>query len=1161
MRLARLDLVRYGHFTDFSLDFGAAGADGDFHLIYGPNEAGKSTLRSAWLDLLYGIPRISAYQFLHDSSALQIGAAIETGDGRIEMTRVKTGRQTLLDAAGEPVPDHVLAAALGSVDRTAYEAMFSLDDATVEEGGNDILESKGRLGEMLFAGATGLAEIGRNLGRLREAADEFHRPRARKSQLAGLISDWKEKKQEAKRLDLKSGQFDRLRKDRDAAEAARDEARETLSKARERLTRIDRLLAAQQVLAKLRRIDEELEGLADFPNLPEGWSERAADLRSRKADLTRREEETARLIERRKADLESLVFDRTVLDARDRIESADNARSGFMEADKDLPNRRAELTELEARIGARLARLDRREVEDPSTLPLPSGLTERLRRLIEARPKLQSDLETARAEREKAEREREERQADCERLGDPADPAALARLVRDAREIGIDREIERHDARVGEERLKLDRALAGLAPWEGEPERLRALPLPTRDWIATWRDEIKSARADLEKSHADLDRLRGDSEKLTAELEAIAITAGADLGGDLDATRASRRDAWSAHLAALSGAEGNPEQTASRFAAALEAELALMESRLSHAEAFAAHNKARAGLAEVAGATETAERRKTEAEAALTALGEKAEPVLSALGLPTSIGPEGLQDWLDRRAQALVLVDAADAAERDAARARATREDMDTALRGAMDALAIDCSDTASFADRLGKAEDRIARLTEQATRAANAREALLKAERAFEDRQRAEVRATEALEAWQTDWSTALGECWIGDGENAASMEGVREILTTLDGFRETVEQRDGLRHRIAAMEANRAEFEERVRAIAEDLGEAHDPDTPLASWRRLEARLAESEKTEEREKSARAYLEEAEAAREAISAERAAWQRDFNAMADRYPAGDGEELSNKIAEAERKGTLGRERAERREELAGWFPEQSVEETLALLAENAGIDALTVEREELKQRIETLDGEVAEAHHRWKSAADELAAIGGDDAVARLEEEAAVLLLQIERDAQVYLERSIGILAVERALRAFRDTHRGSMMESAARAFGTITRGRFTDLTTQPEEGEDILLGVKTDGGSITAPSMSKGTRFQLYLALRIAGYAEFAKRGQTLPFIADDILETFDDDRSAETFGLLGEMSRQGQVIYLTHHEHLCDIARDKCGDAVTVHTLPAP
>ena len=49
MRLARLDLTRYGKFTDRPLSFPKNGHD--LHLIVAPNEAGKSTVRQAILDL------------------------------------------------------------------------------------------------------------------------------------------------------------------------------------------------------------------------------------------------------------------------------------------------------------------------------------------------------------------------------------------------------------------------------------------------------------------------------------------------------------------------------------------------------------------------------------------------------------------------------------------------------------------------------------------------------------------------------------------------------------------------------------------------------------------------------------------------------------------------------------------------------------------------------------------------------------------------------------------------------------------------------------------------------------------------------------------------------------------------------------------------------
>jgi uncharacterized protein YhaN len=79
--------------------------------------------------------------------------------------------------------------------------------------------------------------------------------------------------------------------------------------------------------------------------------------------------------------------------------------------------------------------------------------------------------------------------------------------------------------------------------------------------------------------------------------------------------------------------------------------------------------------------------------------------------------------------------------------------------------------------------------------------------------------------------------------------------------------------------------------------------------------------------------------------------------------------------------------------------------------------------------------------------------------------------------------------------------------------------------------------------------------------LALRIAGYHEFAEHHEAVPFIADDIMETFDDNRSAEAFQLLARIAERGQVIYLTHHAHMRDLAQAVCGKRVHVHELPPP
>ncbi|WP_286202131.1 AAA family ATPase, partial [Ochrobactrum sp. SFR4] len=85
-----MDLTRYGRFTDHVLDFGAADQNKpDLHIIYGPNEAGKSTTFSALLDLLFGIEHKSRYNFLHPYPAMKIGASLQMQGVVQELVRTK----------------------------------------------------------------------------------------------------------------------------------------------------------------------------------------------------------------------------------------------------------------------------------------------------------------------------------------------------------------------------------------------------------------------------------------------------------------------------------------------------------------------------------------------------------------------------------------------------------------------------------------------------------------------------------------------------------------------------------------------------------------------------------------------------------------------------------------------------------------------------------------------------------------------------------------------------------------------------------------------------------------------------------------------------------------------------------------------------------------
>jgi uncharacterized protein YhaN len=47
-------------------------------------------------------------------------------------------------------------------------------------------------------------------------------------------------------------------------------------------------------------------------------------------------------------------------------------------------------------------------------------------------------------------------------------------------------------------------------------------------------------------------------------------------------------------------------------------------------------------------------------------------------------------------------------------------------------------------------------------------------------------------------------------------------------------------------------------------------------------------------------------------------------------------------------------------------------------------------------------------------------------------------------------------------------------------------------------------------------------------------------------MPFIMDDVLVHFDDERSAAALGTMGDIAEKTQIIFFTHHQHLVDLAK---------------
>jgi len=360
MRLNRLDLVRYGKFTDKRIDLGARPQDKpDLHIIYGPNEAGKSTALAAFLDLLFGIDPRSHFNFMHPYATMRIGAILDLAGEAKEFLRVKRPHNSLLDAGEQPISEAAILAELGGIDRESYRSMFSLDDETLAAGGEGILASKGDLGQLLSSASAGLADLSRSLTELRSEADGFYKFRGRSGELSDLKGRLAVLKVERERIDTLASHYAQLVEIRDRMTAQYEKAIGERGKIQSRMDAIQRILNALPRLTVFRRLRAQLEPLADLPDAPSGWTEELPKLQNAEIELVTRAQGIADAIAQLSTELGALIIDEAAANLADRIEMLADLRARHVTAAKDLPERRLHLREADLKIAGILSRLDR----------------------------------------------------------------------------------------------------------------------------------------------------------------------------------------------------------------------------------------------------------------------------------------------------------------------------------------------------------------------------------------------------------------------------------------------------------------------------------------------------------------------------------------------------------------------------------------------------------------------------------------------------------------------------------------------------------------------------------------------------------------------------------------------------------------------------------
>lgn len=1137
MRLTELTIENYGCYDRRTLTIPE---EAGLTIIYGPNEAGKSTCLEAISDFLFTIPKNTPRGNLFGYDGMRLGASMRMADGRLVTLRRRKGNgKTLIDADGGALDEAALAPMLGAITRERFTTLFGLDHESLRIGGDRLLLAEGDIGRLIVEAGGGLRALVQRLEAIEAEANAlFAKTRAGSRAFYQGLAAYEEADKFVRTNQLSRDTYEQTRKAADKAAQAAQTLREERRRLATGIAGLERILRVAPHLRERGQLLEELADYADAADYPADFSSRACMALAQREEADKALEMATQRRDKLAARISSLPVSQLLAAAEKDIRAVSERALHVAKARSDRPNRQREIDEGEAQLAGLRRMLEADQDADlAEKLPGPAAI-EKVRALaaeaIERAPSLTS------AERRVAELTENLATVDARVTGargegfdTPLDIAASQFASLAAQKAGLEarqRSADAAAARLHDALTAVDCASAAA---------LADIRSPTPELVRseqTAREAIKAQQIEQQrlKREAAAEIEAGDAEIASLQFASRVATQSA-----IVEARTRRTALWAPiRTAFIEGQAEGTWETRGEAATTFEAQIAdaddLADRRADEAERAAA-------LVEAERRVGRAKERLRIAERERAALEDQMRDREAAFAADYPITAQhatlaGLLAFAERRHQLLELAD-------------------DLAVQ--TDEIAVDVAQLGPTIELLVVAESRLglpagagfaARV--QALQAALTRHETAHSDYMRDSRERdglaGQLKTAAAerdrLRREQTAWADAWPAAVAALGLPATTTpQSASAITTEWAGARGILTAIAQTRQRLTRMDEDEAGLAADVAALAKQL-EIKIPSDPVAGATMLQDHWNANEAVRVQHDSVVPDLEEAKV--EVEIGERTLAQAEEALLGLARDAGlTPAHLKAAVDRQDKRGQC----AARLEHVERTAMEVGDHLSIAVLTEQwaaRDLDALRANLQEAQARSIEIDNELEAAILAEKDARDALAAFTSESRVIRAMVERESASAQMHLALERYLELNLARDLVTAAMARIRAEQQDPLIARAGALFAATTGGEFAGIETDiDDKGQPIVVGRRASGGAATVATMSDGTRDQLFLAFRLASLENYAAATEPLPFIADDILVHFDDPRTQATLELLARFGESNQVLLFTHHRSVRD------------------
>jgi len=1167
MRLKRLDLRAFGPFTDQVLEFNSR--EPGLHIIFGPNEAGKSSSLRALKALLYGFDQQTPDNFRHNYDQLLVGGCLENSAGEeIFFQRRKKRIGDVIDEAGNPLDSGVLAPFLRGIEPEIFKSLYGIDHDALVKGGNEILDQKGEVGQALFAAGAGISSVREVIDQLEKEGADLFKPAGQLPEINRAVKRFKVLQKEARTASLSSRDWKDHQKALKSAEADRTSLEKERNDKNKELHRLERLKQAVPELATRKLLQDQLRALGQVIRLPLDFAERhqqvSQEMREAMKQLQGDTDRQVKLEAKHKA----ISFNKDLLNQAERVDDFHQRLGEYRKGQKDRPERNGMRISLrkEAALLLQQVRPDL-SLEEVEILRPVLAKKRTVQALSTQYESINQQLTLAQKQSRLAEQELKTVEKSMVAMPEAKAPQSLLQVVKLAQKAGdLDVQLEKRLRDVELNKKECLAELKRIGLWSGDLAAFMELSLPRFETVQQFEDSY--SRIADESRGFEKDRKNDEKElkKALAEIKKAEYAGKVPSEEDLAQTRDKREQGWQLLRRQWLGQEDVSEKSqlydsTQSLPEAYEGYVGkadLIADRLRReADRVASAATFRAQVETLQEALAENDRDKEALGLGVQELDASWRRVWQPAGI-TPLSPKEMSGWLAEMDKLRFKVGDIFKKEQDVGRAVRQRKDFKQAVQKELDTIG---EETATAGEALGPvliwAETVLDRISGQKTKLEKLKERQKTAGKAFRQAGKNLKSAQEALIKWQEQWRKAL--LGLGLKDEVAIFEAI-DLMETLKSCYDKLEKADDLKKRIAGIDRDAAELEREVKALLEMVA----PDLlvlPLdQAILQLRTILSQAQKA------GALYdklFEEIELLQEEVSGAKKTLENANGQMDELFGIAKCENPEELVA------VIGKfTKSQRLQEKIF-----DTEATLVKIGAGVQIEVLVIQAaeinaDELPGQIDSLQRDIEERINpeinRISQVIGEvntkLAAMDGNARAAETAEKMEQELAGIRRLAERYARVKLAAKILQQEIERYREEHQDPVLKIASGYFNDLTRGSFAGLRTDVDnKGEPLLVGVRPDALRLTVEKMSSGTRDQLFLALRLATVEWRLETSEPMPFIVDDILINFDDDRSRATLTVLADLSKKNQVILFTHHRRIVEEACSLIGGrAIQIHEL---